>query len=140
MDPSFDKQKIALNQKTKEELNVLAKHLGISNFRKLGKESLIQHLIQAGYELKEIPSPTWWQRNHNHVYGILGIVLAIVGLLVTILIYGRQSAMPPSVVTLKVPIDNQIDNQNASDQEAKIALEASSFSPPFYARFFCEEI
>lgn len=71
-----------LENKTRDELNVLAKKLGVSGFSRLQKSQVIDLLLAGDrLTLNAILFPTWWHRHHNHVYGlasVVGVVLAVV--------------------------------------------------------------
>lgn len=72
----------ALEPKSRDELTVIAKQLGLSGFSKGTKSDLIDLLLAANSTLlQNVLFPTLWARYHNHIYGavtILGLILAVV--------------------------------------------------------------
>lgn len=77
-----DEFRQTLEDKTRDELNIIAKELKISGYTRQTKTELVDLLLAEDHVvLKRILFPTWWSRYHNHVYGIasiLGVVLAVV--------------------------------------------------------------
>lgn len=73
--------RLALESKTRAELNGIAKKLRISGYTRPNKSELIDHILEVDSpKLKRILFPTWWDRYHNHLYGtasIVGVLLAI---------------------------------------------------------------
>src|SRR4051812_26105483 len=72
-----------LESKGRDELRTIAKRLKIARFSKLSKNGLITAILDADPTGKAAKPITWWNRYHNHVYGIAGLV----GLLLTIIFF-----------------------------------------------------
>lgn len=77
----IDELRPVLEAKLRDELNLLAKKLGVSGFSRLKKSQLVDLLLTSNRNsLKTMLFPTWWSKYHNHVYGnasIIGVLLAI---------------------------------------------------------------
>lgn len=71
-----------LAQKTRDELNIIASKLKVPGYRKLTKEALTATLLSSDkIDLLKQLHITWWDRYHNHVYGVfsvVGVVLSVV--------------------------------------------------------------
>jgi hypothetical protein len=86
-----------------------------------------------------VPAPSWWGRNHQHIYAISAISVAVVGVLVSIVLFvlgqhrGRPSIgdKPVAVSALSSLGLDQVDAV-----EVKIASDAKFFSPVTMAEFF----
>jgi hypothetical protein len=73
-----------LESKTRDELTILAKQLSLSGYSRLDKAQVIALILSADERaLRRIVVPTWWQKYHNHVYG----VASIVGLILTVVFF-----------------------------------------------------
>ncbi|MBS4035258.1 MAG: hypothetical protein KGZ85_12385 [Ignavibacterium sp.] len=79
MKQSEIKQK--LESKSRDELNIIAKKLGIKNRHKLRSVDLISSILEIdNKKVSKILHVTWWGKYHNHIYGlfsIIGTLLAI---------------------------------------------------------------
>lgn len=74
--------KATLDAKTRDDLHIVARRLGIQRYRRLKKAELISAILSTEDEsrLARCLSVSWWDRHHNHVYGaatVLGVVLTI---------------------------------------------------------------
>jgi hypothetical protein len=71
----------ALKRMSIDELRTLCKRLGLSGYSSLRKSDLIELIAGADpSRLRGYLFPTWWEKHHNHVYGVvsvLGVVLSI---------------------------------------------------------------
>jgi hypothetical protein len=74
-----------LTDKTRDDLHVIAKRLKIKGYRRLNREDLTDALLKTRDkdQLAKSLSVTWWDRNHNHVYGVAGVI----GVILTIAFY-----------------------------------------------------
>ena len=61
------------------QLQGIAKDVGVGRFSKLNKSDLVAKLLAAP-GIQSAINPTWWKRSHNHVYGAITIVGALIGL------------------------------------------------------------
>lgn len=71
-----------LESKLRDELNLIARKLRIAGYRNKSKPELIAAVLQLGEAtVRKSLNITWWDRYHNHVYGvvtIIGCLLAII--------------------------------------------------------------
>lgn len=72
--------------KLRDELNIIARKLRITGYRSLRKDDLVSAILKCDDQLvRQSLSVTWWDRYHNHVYGvatIVALVLSIVFLVI----------------------------------------------------------
>ena len=70
------KPELELLNKSKEQLVVLARDIGITGISKMTKQELVDVLLNKvkRSELKKAMGYSWFQRTHAHIYGIVGIV------------------------------------------------------------------
>lgn len=62
-------------RKSREELILLARTLGIPNVRAMKKAALVHAICSTDIKrLDKLIRPTWWSRYHNHVYGVAGLI------------------------------------------------------------------
>ena len=96
-----------LNSMSREELNLIAKRLGIPDYRRLKKPELISTLLNSKDReyLLRIMASSWWSRYHKHVYGCAGLL----GLLATILFY----VIPEFTPRDPAPSQNAIERERA---------------------------
>jgi len=70
-----------LSAKPRDELNVIARRLRITGYRRLTKADLIAKLLVVDETaLGRCLNVTWWDRYQNHVYGlasVFGVILTI---------------------------------------------------------------
>ena len=68
-----------LNKKTKEELIVFAKIFNIVNSRNMKKEELVTIILQQDRKSlkKELEGLSWFDKYYDHVYALIGVLLAI---------------------------------------------------------------
>lgn len=84
----------ALESKTRDELNTLARQLGIAGFSRLQKSVLIDEINKCdNRKLKSLLIPTLWERHHNHVYG----VASVIGVLLSVVFFLWPSTDAPSL-------------------------------------------
>lgn len=112
MKQSEIKQK--LESKSRDELNIIAKKLKIKNRHKLKNEDLVLRILQDDNKVvASIIHITWWDKYHNHVYGISGIVSLMIAIIFSPLILNN----------------NNVINDNLSDSvivaKSTIALESN---------------
>jgi hypothetical protein len=153
MNPEAEKWRVFLNAKTRDELNILAKQLKISGFRKLSKDLLIESILQTGQneKLVSILAPSWWTRYHNHVYGLA----TLIGLGLTILFFvwpklpgvgSTRSGQPSIPITDRQNERSETQPQATSTpstveaEEARVASSAQAFSSisieEYFSRWF----
>lgn len=76
-----------LNSKLRDELNLIARKRHVAGYRSKSKPELIAARLQLGEAtVRKSLNITWWDRYHNHVYGvvtIIGCLLAIIPFLPT---------------------------------------------------------
>ena len=64
-----------------DELRLLSRRLRVSGYSTLRKVDLINHLASADQNaLRSYLYPSWWDKYHNHVYGVvtvIGVILTI---------------------------------------------------------------
>ena len=72
----------SLEAKSRDDLNIIAKRLRVSGYRRLKKPDLVASILREDRTLLlRHLSISWWDRYHNHVYGgitVLGLVLTVV--------------------------------------------------------------
>ena len=69
----------------RDDLNIIAKKLKIKNYRRGNKEQLINSILSTNNpeQIKKVISVSFWDRYHNHIYGItsvIGLIIAIISL------------------------------------------------------------
>jgi hypothetical protein len=111
----------ALERLSLDELRALAKKLKVSGYSGRRKADLIAR-IQSSDEgtLQKHLFPTWWQIHHNHVYGVIGVV-------------GALLAIPPLVWSLlNTPEVGSADHSRVSTRtiEKPIAFADYAALPP----------
>ena len=79
-----DDLRAKLNEMSRPELDALAQKLSISGFRKLKISELIEQLLLEEKLLRKHLEKTWWDKYHSHCYGVLGVSLAVISILVSI--------------------------------------------------------
>jgi hypothetical protein len=141
---SRDKYSALLQGKTRDELNLIAKHLNISGFRKLSRDTLIQTILDKTPEsnLERLLTPSWWTRYHIHVYGVAGLI----GLALTVLFFlwprfqsrpntsNPQEAVPSAVSTpAPSPTKATASPTPVAVQEERILLDVK---PEYLLDFF----
>jgi len=67
---------------SRNDLNIIARKLGIKNYSHGPKEELVESIVstRTPKQIKKIVSPSLWNRYHNHIYGIasvMGFMLAV---------------------------------------------------------------
>ena len=71
-----------LESKLRDDLNIIARKLRITGYRKFIKDDLVSSIMKCDEQrVRRALSVTWWDRYHSHVYGlatIIALVLAIV--------------------------------------------------------------
>jgi len=133
-------------RKSRDELNLIAKYLGISSFRKLPKEDLICRILLTSQKTKlaALMRPSWWSRYHNHVYGLASLL----GVGLTILFFVWQRS-PSHTNISTAPQQHSQDTGRSSSQEpvkrseanlaeseSRIASESRAFSSLSIRLFF----
>jgi hypothetical protein len=78
---SIDYKAILLGQ-SRSELNITAKKLRIKNYSHGTKEELAELILgtRTTKQIKRVIAPSFWNRYHNHIYGIasiIGVILAV---------------------------------------------------------------
>lgn len=71
--------RIKLDAMPKRQLQGIAKDVGVAGFSALNKADLVAKLLEAP-GIQSAVNPTWWKRFHNHFYGAITIVGAVIGL------------------------------------------------------------
>lgn len=100
------KSRETLASKSIDEIRVIAKSLGAIGLSSLRKAQLIDLLVgKYPDEVRRKLFPTWWERHHNHAYG----VASVAGLLVTLVLTlwpmaNSDSKTERSVPTIESPI------------------------------------
>ena len=87
-----------LESKQRDELQIVARKLGLRGYRRLTKPELIAALLQCDEaKLRRALNISWWDRHHNHVYGLVGIFIGLVALAFTIRPHlAPQEPAPPT--------------------------------------------
>jgi len=88
---------LELQSKQRDELNIIAKKLKIKSYRRLNKDQLIEKFLEIDEtSLQKYLHITWWDKYHNHIYGIASVL----GLLACVFFYfwmqGDISVVPKS--------------------------------------------
>ncbi|MEM8865936.1 MAG: hypothetical protein AAGF31_10380 [Planctomycetota bacterium] len=114
-----------LEEKTRDELNLIARGLEISGYRKLSKSALVEELLSAGKCVDKMIRPDWWTRHHNHVYG----TTSIVGLILTVAFFVLSKGESNSSVPTQPPV-----NRVTQTVKQQVSREASDFlsRPEYY--------
>lgn len=117
----FNKVDIAeyLSKLTKSELIIIAKKYN-KQLIKLNKQQLINELlkIEPRTNLLKILKITWWDRWHNHVYGIGGLLGTLVTILTILFPLGKYYNDKSNIVVMKVsimPMDDALKYSEDSD-------------------------
>lgn len=66
-----------LKSMNNRQLKEIARKTGVKGFSKLNKEDLVNRL-ESMPNISSFVNPSWWDKYHNHVYGIVGILIGIV--------------------------------------------------------------
>lgn len=68
-----------LYELNKDELNIVAQKFRVKGFRRMRIEELREHLFKniEPAALQEALQISWWDKYHNHVYGVSGISIAV---------------------------------------------------------------
>lgn len=131
-----------LESKGRDELRIIARKLKVAGFSKLSKNSLVTAILDADPTGRAIKPITWWDRYHNHVYGIaslVGLIASLVGLVLTVIFYiipnsqnklsGLQER-PPSVSSQSsVTSDNSANSNNQVTGGQATAKSANGHKP-----------
>ena len=68
-----------LSKKSKDELKLLAKELGLIKFSTYNKSDLLKAILEVDEnKIKKVLFPTFWGKYHNHVYGVISVAAFIV--------------------------------------------------------------
>lgn len=71
-----------LENSTRAELIVISRKLGITGYSALNKEKLVKAILSVDLKkLKNTIDLSWWEKHHNHVYGMVTIIALIVTIL-----------------------------------------------------------
>ncbi len=143
-----------LNNKTRGELNIIAKEHNIDKYRQMSRSDLIDSLLKM--EIGDSPkaiSVTWWGSHCKHVYGIVSII----GLVFTVLYFDKAKVYITEIASVNVysesvdvrahmdkdaPSENSVARNAISidEEDARIAVKSDSFSSisvnGFFSRFF----
>ena len=80
-----------LESKLRDDLNIIARKLRITDYRKFRKDDLVSSILKCDEQrVRRALSVTWWDRYHIHVYG----VATFVALVLTIVFYVIPSRSP----------------------------------------------
>lgn len=72
-----------LEHKLRDELNIIARKLRITGYRSLRKDDLVSAILKCDEQLvRRSLSVTWWDRYHNHVYGVVTVVALVFSIVV----------------------------------------------------------
>jgi hypothetical protein len=128
-----------LEAKSKDELNCIAKKLRIKGYRKLTKTELIRSILSN--DLKSVArslSISWWDRYHNHVYGLGGLVVGTFGIFIAIVSYLVQA---PSVTPQPRGVVSRTNGSPRSESHgnANRANGAESSPAPLHSPLTLEE-
>ena len=90
--------RLILEGKIRDELIIIARKLKIHKCRLLNKNSLISAILSCEESLvRRNLSISWWDRYHNHVYGIATIISVI--LAIAFFVIQQNAANPNAVVS-----------------------------------------
>lgn len=103
-----------LDSKSRDELNIIAKGLKVTGVRRLSNDALIIAILDADTIAKVAKpnTPSWWNRHHNHVYGIAtlaGLVLTVIFFVLQnpkINLSGSHEQIPSASLQSPGPSDN----------------------------------
>jgi len=77
-----------LKSKRRDELNIIARKLHISHYRALKIPELVSEIANCDENLiRKHLSITWWDRYHNHVYGVTTVIAFIASILFFVIPY-----------------------------------------------------
>ena len=111
-----------LGEKSRDELNVIAKQVGLGGFSRKRKGRLIDELVlHKSAEVASLLDPSWWGRHHNHVYG----TASIVGLILGVTFY----CLPDEGETLEAVAMEEIPSAESINSNS--ALMIHGFNEPF---------
>lgn len=104
--------KDSLEKKVKNELVMIAKHLEVPSYSTKNKQELIGEILRVNHkELREHLFPSWWEKHHNHFYGLVGLF----ALIVTIYFYFNPNESSDSKE--KRATEKNIENSSVANEE-----------------------
>src|SRR5205085_3295799 len=79
--PEIDKA--VLIKLSRDDLNIIAKRLGVKGYRRGNKDQLVSIILRdySQEQIEKVTSISFWDRYHNHIYGlasVLGLALGII--------------------------------------------------------------
>jgi hypothetical protein len=119
-----------LESKGRDELRIIAKRLKVAGFSKLSKNGLITAILDADPTGKAIKPITWWNRYHNHVYGIaslVGLALAVI----FFILQNSQHKLPSLQDHLpSASLQSPATSDNSADSNNQVISGKASATPP----------
>ncbi len=108
----------------RDELNVIARKVGIPGYRRLRKEELVALLVDHGRsEIGDVSIP-WWGRHHNHAYGVATLVSLLVAV-VTFTRDGFDSTLEQALEEFRASNQKVVDllNEQLEAERSSVAAE-----------------
>lgn len=77
-----------LESKFRDELTIIARKLKIAGYHSLNKDDLISKILEYDeQQVRQILQVTWWDRYHNHFYGVVSVVALLLSVIFFIVPY-----------------------------------------------------